>query len=173
MKLNLGCGADLLHDYLNVDIHKPKRSKTGENADQFKFHQSSVTELFWLEDNSVFEIRAKDIIDHIHWKDLEPTFREWNRVLKIGGKLILRDILDFEKSFNQYFRSKHNKKDWKKIQHWAEMFSCEEERFRSKNLLESIYLGKLLNSCGFEVEKSWYEKEDLNLNCIKINKLEK
>jgi hypothetical protein len=69
MKLNLGCGADLLPDYLNVDIYKPKRSKTGEDTCKFEFRQSSTTELSWLKDYSVSDIRAKDIIDHIHWKD--------------------------------------------------------------------------------------------------------
>lgn len=172
MKLNLGCGSDLLPDYLNVDIQRPKRSKTGENVDQYEFKQSSAQELSWLKDNSVSEIRAKDIIDHIHWQDLETTFREWKRVLEIGGKLILRDIPDFEKSFNQYFQSNRTKQDWKAIQHWVEMLSWSEERFRSKNLLDAIYLEKLLESCSFKIEKSWYE-DDLNLDCIKINELEK
>ncbi len=169
MKLNLGCGSDLLLDYLNVDIHKPKRSKSNEPVENFNFYQSTVEDLSWIEDGSVSEIRAKDIIDHIHWKDLEKMLFEWNRVSERNGKLFLRDIPDFERSFSQYFKSKRNKEDWEAIQHWVDMLSYEKERFRSKNLIDLPYLKKLLSSCGFRIEKFWYEKSELNLDCIKVN----
>ena len=167
MKLNLGCGSDLLHDYLNVDIHKPKRSKSNEPIENFEFYQSSIEDLSWIEDSSVSEIRAKDIIDHIHWKNIEKTLLEWNRVLQEGGKLLLYNIPDFERSFNKYFKGKRNKKDWEAIQHWIDMLSFEEERFRSKNLIDLPYLEKLLESSGFLIIESRHEKEELYLKCMK------
>ena len=168
MKLNLGCGSELLLDYINVDINKLKKSKSNEPIEKFEFYQSVVEDLSWLEDSSVSEIRAKDIIDHIHWKDLEKTLLEWNRVLQEGGNLILRNIPDFEKSFNQYFKSERNKEDWEAIQHWADMLSYEEEKFRSKNLIDLPYLKNLLKFCGFRIEKFWHEKEELHLDCVKV-----
>ncbi len=173
MKLNLGCGSDLLKDYLNVDIYKPQQSKSNETVENFKFHKSSVEDLSWLEDESVSEIRAKDIIDHIHWKNLKNTFLEWNRILEESGILILSNIPDFEISFKKYFNSRKNKKDWETIQHWVEMFSYKEERFRSKNLLDLSYLEKLLESCGFLVLDSGLINQELYLKCMKgkINNL--
>jgi len=102
MKLNLGCDSDLFKDHLNVDIEKPERSKSNEPVDNFNFYKSTVDNLSWLKDESISEIRAKDIIDHIYLIDLP-------------------------------------------------------------------YLKKLLNFCGFKIEKFWYEKTELNLDCIKIN----
>lgn len=169
MKLNLGCGLDLLKDHLNVDIEKPERSKSNEPIENFNFYKSTVENLSWLKDESISAIRAKDIIDHIHWKDLEKTLLEWNRVLERNGKLFLKNIPDFEQSFSQYFKSKRNKKDWEILQHWVDMLSYKEERFRSKNLIDLPYLKKLLSSCGFEIEKFWYEKNELNLDCMKVN----
>jgi hypothetical protein len=54
-----------------VDIYKPIRSKSNEPVENLEFHQSTIEDLSWIEDETITEIRAKDIIDHIHWQVLE------------------------------------------------------------------------------------------------------
>jgi hypothetical protein len=78
----------------------------------------------------------------------------------------MRDIPDFEHSFEQYFSSNRNKEDWQKVQRWVDMLPYPEEKFRSKNLIDLPFLKTLLQSCGFKVVRFWYEKEELCLDCV-------
>ena len=73
MKLNLGCSDQLLPGYVNVDICPPADKIADLNKD-------------WpWEDNSIDEIRAYDIIEHL--PDKIHTMNEAWRVLKPGGTL--------------------------------------------------------------------------------------
>lgn len=71
MKLNLGCSDQLLPGYKNVDIVPP--------AD----FVADLTKVWPWEDNSIEEIRAWDIIEHL--PDKIHTMNEAWRVLKPGG----------------------------------------------------------------------------------------
>ncbi len=168
MKLNLGCGGDLQEGYLNIDLTKPSKSNDGKSIDEFEFRESDVSNLNWLEDESVSEIRAQDIIDHIHWKDLETTLQEWRRVLKTDSYLYIRYIPDFEKSAMKYFKSERKKEDWIKFQKWVDRLSYDVERYRCKNLIDFGFFKNLLEMNGFVIEKYWYEDdEELNIDCKK------
>ena len=76
MRLNLGCCDQILQEWWNVDIVKP----CDELVD--------LREPWPWADNSMDEIRAHDIIEHL--PDKIHTMNEAWRVLKPGGKL---DIL--------------------------------------------------------------------------------
>ena len=71
MKLNLGCSNQLLSGYQNVDICLP--------ADKI----ADLSKYWPWDDNSVDEIRAYDIIEHLPNK-IHTVNEAW-RVLKPGG----------------------------------------------------------------------------------------
>lgn len=83
--LNLGCGFDHRKGWLNIDFqdfHKP----------------DLVSDVTWLKevpDLHADYALAQDILEHIHRAKCVSTLREWNRVLKIGGKVEIRttDVL--------------------------------------------------------------------------------
>lgn len=77
IKLNLGCGDDLRPGYLNCDKYNP--------AAQEKWDMLSIP----LEDNTVDEIIAYHIIEHVSYDKAWGALREWNRVLKPNGRLRL------------------------------------------------------------------------------------
>ncbi len=110
---------------------------------------------------------AKDILDHIHWKALLSTFAEWKRVLKRGGILHIREVPDFEKDTRNYFQSKREEKDWQELQKWVERLSCPHEHMRSKNLMDSVHLEKMLKDQGFIIEKIWTDTKGINIDCKK------
>jgi predicted SAM-dependent methyltransferase len=90
MKLNLGCHVWKLDGFTNVDID-PKMNPD-VLADVLKLP---------FEDNSVDEIYAGHIIEHLNMKQSEEAIIEWKRVLKVGG-IITITIPDFQTGIYMY-----------------------------------------------------------------------
>ena len=77
MRLNLGCSDRLLQGYLNVDLVRPLPITA-------PFEEADLAQLWPWKDNSVEEIIADDIIEHLTNKI--QTMNEIHRVLVPGGK---------------------------------------------------------------------------------------
>ena len=80
LKLNLGCGTDIKPGYVNIDRY----NNTGEvdlNADLGDLP---------FDDGSVGEIYTSHVFEHIGLSDMYAVITEWRRVLRDGGKLVLR-----------------------------------------------------------------------------------
>lgn len=76
--LNLGCGNDIQQGYDNIDI----RDLPG-------VIRADVRNLPY-EQNSVDEIRAIDIYEHISFRESQRLLNHWVSLLKPGGRLIIR-----------------------------------------------------------------------------------
>jgi len=117
MKLHLGCGTVYLSDYCNVDIigdittNNPIATKYNSTTvnNYFKYpwgtRESNVVvvdviddirELKKFQDNTIEEILTVNTIDHMKPEDFTLALRNWKRVLKTGGNLII-DIDDRQK----------------------------------------------------------------------------
>lgn len=79
MKLNLGCGADIKKDYLNVDYQKAKGVDKVINLNKYPLP---------FKNKSISEIICQDIIEHI---DNIPKFMlELKRICKKNAKIYIR-----------------------------------------------------------------------------------
>lgn len=78
MKLNLGCGNDILEGYVNLD----KYNLDGVDA----VHDIEKLPLPFPDDH-FDEIYAKDIIEHI---DYIPVLKDLHRIMKPGGILTIK-----------------------------------------------------------------------------------
>ena len=89
IRLNLGCGDQLLQGWTNCDLHNPLAEK--------QFDASKVP----YPDNTVDEIAAYHLIEHFKYHDAFDVLREWYRALKPGGKLTLEtpDFLETCRDF--------------------------------------------------------------------------
>lgn len=76
--LNLGCGNDIQQGYDNIDI----RDLPG-------VIQADISNLSY-EPNSVDEIRAIDIYEHISFTESQKVLNHWVSLLKSGGRLIIQ-----------------------------------------------------------------------------------
>lgn len=82
LRLNLGCGDKILPEYVNVDVVESRRG----------FKPDVICDLHRLtpfEDNSVDEILSVHVVEHFWRWEVLDILREWVRVLKPGGKMVL------------------------------------------------------------------------------------
>lgn len=93
IKLNLGCGKDIREGYINLDI----------DPISDKVLKHDVEDLSDFADNSVSEVLAFDIIEHFPQRRINPIIKEWCRVLRPGGKLIIQTP-DIEVIFSDYYK---------------------------------------------------------------------
>ena len=81
-KLNLGCGDKILQGYVNVDVVE---SRLGHKPDVI----CDLHRLTPFEDDSVDEILSVHVVEHFWRWEVVDILKEWVRVLKPGGKMIL------------------------------------------------------------------------------------
>jgi SAM-dependent methyltransferase len=82
MKLNLGCGDKILPGYVNVDV---AASRAGRKPDVL----CDLHRLEPFEENSADEVLAVHVVEHFWRWEVVAVLREWLRVLKPGGRMVL------------------------------------------------------------------------------------
>jgi len=82
LKLNLGCGDKILDGYVNVDVVE---SRAGMKPDVL----CDLHKLTPFSDNSVDEVLSVHVIEHFWRWEVADILKEWVRVLKPGGKMVL------------------------------------------------------------------------------------
>ena len=82
VKLNLGCGDKILSGYVNVDVAE---SRAGKRPDVL----CDLHRLASFEDNSADEILSVHVVEHFWRWEVVDVLKEWVRVLKPGGLMIL------------------------------------------------------------------------------------
>jgi ubiquinone/menaquinone biosynthesis C-methylase UbiE len=82
MKLNLGCGDKILEGFVNVDIVE---SRAGMKPDVI----CDLHKLEPFEADSADEVMAIHVVEHFWRWEVLDVLKEWVRVLKPGGKMIL------------------------------------------------------------------------------------
>jgi ubiquinone/menaquinone biosynthesis C-methylase UbiE len=89
VRLNLGSGDTRIPGFINVDLYNP--------AADLKADVSSLP----YANETVEEIVAYHVIEHINPAHLQGTLNEWYRILKPGGKLAIEmpDILELCRHF--------------------------------------------------------------------------
>src|SRR5262245_36309213 len=82
LRLNLGCGDKHLPGYVNVDVAP---SRAGKRPDVV----CDVRRLDGFATDTVDEILAVHVVEHFWRWEVVDILREWVRVLRPGGQLVL------------------------------------------------------------------------------------
>lgn len=82
VRLNLGCGDKILDGYVNVDVVE---SRAGKRPDVL----CDLHKLEPFEDGCADEVMAIHVVEHFWRWEVEDILREWVRVLRPGGRMIL------------------------------------------------------------------------------------
>ncbi len=81
-KLNLGCGDKILDGYINVDL---VNERAGKRPDVI----CDIRKLEIFEDNYADEVMIIHVIEHFWRWEIKDILKEWIRVLKPEGKLVV------------------------------------------------------------------------------------
>jgi len=130
--LNIGCGGRPLRGYINVDMDTleqiRQRYPNQKFDDDLVIVQHDIFSLPYL-DNTVEEIRAEGLIEHLPFLDEPRFFHEIVRILKPGGSLYLSTV-DFEMTVKQWLQAEDDWKDFYRndpeailSQHWFGTYS--------------------------------------------------
>lgn len=82
IRLNLGCGDKILPGFINVDL-------VDERAGNKPDVQCDIRNLTVFQDNYADEVMTVHVIEHFYYWEAAKVLREWVRVLKPGGKMII------------------------------------------------------------------------------------
>jgi len=82
VRLNLGCGDKILTGYINVDIATERASNVPDVV-------CDVRDLSIFSENYADEILAVHVVEHFGRWEVANVLKEWIRVLKPGGVMIL------------------------------------------------------------------------------------
>ena len=110
IRFNLGCGKKLLNPkdgWVNVDIVSPEDLDSVYFCDMLDdkvvpvewdkplFHQSDLKSMTFVSDNTADEVHGYHIIEHFYRAEVPEVLKEWKRVLKPGGVIVLEqpDVL--------------------------------------------------------------------------------
>lgn len=77
--LNVGCGRDVREDCINIDLFSDDPRVVGMDVRKLD-----------LPDNCADGIIASDILEHFSHREVDTVLKEWARVLRPGGELVVR-----------------------------------------------------------------------------------
>lgn len=162
VKLNLGCGANIMDGWLNADLVDSKSVPPGMWPIIGKIFIMDASEKFPFRDNQFDLIYCEDFIEHFDQKDGLSIFAECFRTLKPGGiwRIATPD-------FNQvihFFEMNH--RDAIDFKHWG---------WGHKLLYAEQYARMVLGRCGFSpvVRCEFGESEHVDLKNIDTRKEQK
>jgi predicted SAM-dependent methyltransferase len=133
-KLDIGAGADKLDGYLSVDLYAP--------ADI----QDDVTKLEKIKDNTISEIRAFHLLEHLKDSDVPLALAAMFRVLSPGGRVMI-EVPDLIWLFQDFLNTPEPGRWGWKIQTIFGLQSHEGEFHRTG--FSGERLGKMLVETGF------------------------
>jgi hypothetical protein len=151
MKLNLGCAKDIKEGYINIDIYDHPLVK-----------KADVRDLSFIENESVEEIYAKDILEHMSYMDGEKALKEWTRVLKPGGKIFIQTI-NLEKQIEAYLKGVWSINDFNYM------------LFAGANWVDESPKCEDFHKCAYDSKsiRSLLEKNNINLENIEYDEIDR
>jgi predicted SAM-dependent methyltransferase len=199
-KLNVGCGGRPLADYINIDqdsLEDMRARYPGTTFDDALIIENHDIFNLPYSDESISEVNADGLLEHLTFKE-EPKFLyEVRRVLKKGGMLTF-SVPDFEKACEIWLAAKDDWQDFFsddlvdiKKNHWfgtytynysnrwgyivATFYGSQNGAGQfHKNCYSEGKIKKMMDKLGFEnivVEKFlWKNDRDPMLKCIAFKK---
>lgn len=145
IKLNLGCGEDILNNYINIDC------RPIPNIDLcFAIDEHALP----FQDNLIAEIRMRDFLEHIPFRKVSFVLTECFRVLRKKGIVIIQTP-DLEAIANKIILNpdfRYNElKGFEAISFWVYGAQDYPENYHKSGFTQQA-LSKLLRRIGFNIK---------------------
>lgn len=101
IKLNLGCGDNILDGYINVDLYNDKADIKDDITSLINVSVNSV------KIGTVDEIYSSHSLMCVPENRLKDTLKLWHSFLKEGGRIVI-ETTDFEKQMLEYSNDRNN-----------------------------------------------------------------
>ena len=132
IKLNLGCGGRPLPGYINVDLDTLEELKArypgAEFPEDIEIYKYDIFNLPFS-DNSISEIKADSLLEHLSFLEERKIFNEVKRVLRPGG-IFEFSVPDFEETVKLWINAIDDWQDFYRNdpeaiekQHWFGQYS--------------------------------------------------
>ena len=142
MKLNIGCGKVYKEGFVNIDAFDKSVADKIMDADNLDFLNDSVDEIY-----------AGQLIEHLGIIKSIYTLSEWFRVLKPGGILTVETPF-IEESFKRFLKGDRETK--KVLINW--IYGLDTEGMTHKFCFPEDLLEEVLNRAGFvDFKKTYYD----------------
>ena len=139
VKLNLGSGGRQFGDYVNIDINP------GKGVDKVM----DITTLSYP-DKSVDLIYSRHVIEHFGRNEIYNVIKEWVRVLKPNGKIVL-DFPDLQK-YTEYYIEHQSEIDIDEFARW--LYGNQDHPYNyHKNGLSTSTIQKMFNDFNVDIIK--------------------
>jgi SAM-dependent methyltransferase len=174
-KLHIGCGLNKLKGYINIDIVPLEGCDVVMDA---------TNDLDIIPSNIAVEIRMENVFEHFYRDQQPKVLKESHRILKKGGKLIIRGLPNFDAIIEAYL-----KKEKGAIGEEFDLFNVyrlthgEPEQGEGDNRLNQLHkdiftkrsIRALLENAGFQIEGIEDEKlvQEKNPLCISITAIKR
>lgn len=147
IRLNLGCGDKVLDGFVNIDMVCQRGPRLVDVV-------HDVANLPFISDNAVDEILSVHVVEHFDRWAVDDVLREWLRVLKPGGRLILEtpNLLNACAVALKYANHDLSRPELAPMTMWP---FYGDPRWRDplmthRWLFSPLMLATLLRDCGFE-----------------------
>jgi len=94
-KLNIGCGDKKLKGYINIDIVPLEGTDVVMDVSR---------DLYLIPSGIADEIRLENVFEHFYRYQQEHILRDYYRILKKGGKLIIKGLPDLDVLIGAYLK---------------------------------------------------------------------
>jgi len=174
-KLHIGCGLNKLKGYINIDIVPLEGCDVVMDA---------TDNLHIIPSDIAVEIKMDNVFEHFYRDQQPKALKEYQRILKKGGKLIIRGLPNFDAIIEAYL-----KKEKGVVGEEFDLFNVyrlthgEPEQGEGDNRVNQFHkdiftpksIRKLLENAGFQIERIEDEKfvQEKNPLCISITAIKR
>jgi len=163
IKLNLGCGLDKRKDYVNIDVRKEVYPDIVLDLEKVPYP---------FPDNFADEILAKDVLEHFSFRNVQSILKEWHRILKPNGRIIIQTP-DFDQIVQKFYNGEIEKFGdpntplWYKLSYFLYGGQDYPENTH-KCIFTKSELTKLLQQIGFRVLKVYNDNSNIIIEAVKV-----